>query len=59
MCRVDTILSSSQFREKIANMEAKRPVVTGIYQLVAVGPDGNLIAKMDVSNVKTYRITDT
>ncbi|HZH73694.1 MAG TPA: hypothetical protein VFD91_14435 [Mariniphaga sp.] len=40
-------------------MEAKRPVVTGIYQLVAVGSDGNLIAKMDASNVKTYRITDT
>jgi|SRR5690554_666820 len=43
---------SSQFHEKIAKMETKRPVVTGIYQLVAVGPDGNLIAKMDASYVQ-------
>jgi len=43
---------SSQFHEKIAKMETKRPVVTGIYQLLAVGPDGNLIAKMDASYVQ-------
>ncbi|NLW32669.1 MAG: hypothetical protein GXY77_14570 [Fibrobacter sp.] len=43
---------SSQLREKIAKMEAKRPVVTGIYQFLAVGPDGDLIAKMDASYVQ-------
>lgn len=38
--------------KKVAKMDAKRPIMTGLYQLLAVEPDGSLIAKMDAQYVQ-------
>ncbi len=38
--------------KKIAKMDAKMPIVTGLYQLLAVESDGRLIAKMDAKYVQ-------
>jgi hypothetical protein len=44
-CRRGVICDDSS--EVIAKMDAKKPVMTGLYQLLAVEPDGSLIAKME------------
>lgn len=37
---------------EVAKMDAKKPIMTGLYQLLAVEPDGRLIAKMDARYVQ-------
>jgi hypothetical protein len=44
--------------EKVAKMDAKMPIFTGLYQLLAVESDGRLIAKMDAKYVQLTELQE-
>ena len=54
--RLQQRIRNRRSRGKIAKMDAKMPVMTGLYQLLAVNSEGNLIAKMETKYVQLTEI---
>jgi len=54
--RLKQRIRNRRSREKIAKMDAKMPVITGLYQLLAINSNGDLIAKMETKYVQLTEI---